>query len=118
MFSLTAGAASISPLEVGRRCPGRRASKFRLHRRRRVDLFLAKSRGVFPVLRAVNVSPWSKLCVKFFAAPGVQLQERSLFGPETSGNGRQALSKPLESTSVAKQGSSKTAGQQQGSSPL
>ncbi|KAJ1163727.1 hypothetical protein NDU88_004180 [Pleurodeles waltl] len=112
-------------LPHGRRCvdflSGSRVElsrQVRSHRRRRADLFLAGSRGVFPVRRAVNFSPQSKLCVEFFGAQGVQLKDRSLFGPETSGNRRQALSKPLESTSAAGQEFSKAAGQQQGSSPL
>ncbi|KAJ1151532.1 hypothetical protein NDU88_004312 [Pleurodeles waltl] len=45
-------------------------------------------------------------------------KEKSFSGPETSGNRRQALSKPLENTSAARQEFSKAAGQQQGSSPL
>ncbi|KAJ1103658.1 hypothetical protein NDU88_001079 [Pleurodeles waltl] len=94
------------------------ALKFRSHRRRRVNLFLAGSSSVFPDRRAVNFSPQSKLCVEFFCAQGVQLKDGSLFGPETSGNRKQALSKPLESTSAARQELSKAAGQQQGSSPL
>ncbi|KAJ1204426.1 hypothetical protein NDU88_008204 [Pleurodeles waltl] len=60
----------------------------------------------------------NKLCVENFGARSVQVKERSLFGPETSGNRRQALSKPLESTVTARQEFSKAAGQQQGSSPL
>ncbi|KAJ1154148.1 hypothetical protein NDU88_006902 [Pleurodeles waltl] len=85
-----------------------RASKFRLPRRRRVDQ--RRCAAIF--------SPRSKLCVEMFGARRVQMKKRSLFGPETSGNRRQALSKPLESTFTARQEFSKAAGQQQGSSPL
>ncbi|KAJ1141290.1 hypothetical protein NDU88_007624 [Pleurodeles waltl] len=85
---------------------------------------IAKSGSVVPDLACSEIFTASRLCIswqavrKIFAALGFQLQERSVFGPETSGNRGQALSKPLESTSAAEQESSKTAGQQQGSSPL
>ncbi|KAJ1202656.1 hypothetical protein NDU88_006453 [Pleurodeles waltl] len=85
-----------------------RASKFRLSRRRRVDQRRC----------AAFFSPRNKLCVENFGARSVQVKKISLFGPETSGNRRQALSKPLESTFTARQEFSKAAGQQQGSSPL
>ncbi|KAJ1091460.1 hypothetical protein NDU88_004584 [Pleurodeles waltl] len=85
-----------------------RESKFRSSRRRRVDQ--RRSAAFF--------FPGNKLCVEKFGARSVQEGERSLFGPETSGNRRQALSKPLESTFTARQEFSKAAGQQQGSSPL
>ncbi|KAJ1186143.1 hypothetical protein NDU88_002926 [Pleurodeles waltl] len=42
-------------------------------------------------------------CASIFAEQGVLLQKISLFGPETSGNRRQALSRPLESTSQQSQ---------------
>ncbi|KAJ1199570.1 hypothetical protein NDU88_003404 [Pleurodeles waltl] len=111
------------------------ASKFRSHSRRRVD-FPSRSRAALslrgraskfqsPRRRRVDqrrcaafFSPRNKLCVKIFSARRVQMKKRSLFGPETSGNRRQALSKPLESTFTARQEFSKAAGQQQGSSPL
>ncbi|KAJ1164518.1 hypothetical protein NDU88_004955 [Pleurodeles waltl] len=58
--------------ESGGIVPGRlcvdlvgRVSKFRSYRRRRVDLFLAKSSVVVPGRRAVNFSPWNRLCVEF-----------------------------------------------------
>ncbi|KAJ1175208.1 hypothetical protein NDU88_000499 [Pleurodeles waltl] len=85
-----------------------RASKFRSSRRRRVDQRQC----------AAFFLPRNKLCVENFAARSVQVKKRSLFGPETSGNRRQALSKPLESTFTTRQEFSKAAGQQQGSSPL
>ncbi|KAJ1143891.1 hypothetical protein NDU88_010193 [Pleurodeles waltl] len=107
-FDLTAGIASISPGKSGGVVLARPASKFRSSRRRRVD----QRRCVTFFL------PWNKLCVENFGARSVQVEERSLFGPETSGNRRQALSKPLESTFTARQEFSKAAGQQQGSSPL
>ncbi|KAJ1214391.1 hypothetical protein NDU88_002010 [Pleurodeles waltl] len=85
-----------------------RASKFRSSRRRRVDHRRC----------AAFFSPRNKLCVETFGAQSVQVKKISLFGPETSGNRTQALSKPLESTFTARQEFSKAAGQQQGSSPL
>ncbi|KAJ1214280.1 hypothetical protein NDU88_001903 [Pleurodeles waltl] len=81
------------------------ASKFRSHGRRCVDF-------------SCGVGRRNKLCVEKFGARSVQEEERSLFGPKTSGNRRQALSKPLESTFTARQEFSKAAGQQQGSTPL
>ncbi|KAJ1180746.1 hypothetical protein NDU88_005963 [Pleurodeles waltl] len=134
-FDLTAGVASISPAESGgvvlarpcvkvlisRQASRRfllesraalslrgRASKFWSSRRRRVDQCQC----------AAFFLPRNKLCVERFGARSVQEEERSLFGPETSGNRRQALSKPLESTFTARKEFSKAAGQQQGSSPL
>ncbi|KAJ1107858.1 hypothetical protein NDU88_005246 [Pleurodeles waltl] len=134
-FDLMAGVASISPWKLGgvvlarpcvkvlisRQVSRRfllgsraalslrgRASKFRSSRRRRVD---HRRCAAFFLSR-------NKLCVEKVGARSVQVEERSLFGPETSGNRRQALSKPLESTFTARQEFSKAAGQQQGSSPL
>ncbi|KAJ1171354.1 hypothetical protein NDU88_003217 [Pleurodeles waltl] len=131
-YDLTAGVASISPLEVGLRgC----ASKLRSHGRRHVD-FSSRGRAALSLrsrasdfrssqehrvdqrLCAAFFLPRNKLCVEIFGARSVQVKKRSLFGPETSGNRRQALSKPLESTFTARQEFSKAAGQQQGSSPL
>ncbi|KAJ1179626.1 hypothetical protein NDU88_004860 [Pleurodeles waltl] len=111
------------------------ALKLRSHGRRRVD-FSSRGRAALslqsrasdcrssPERRvdqrrcAAFFSPRHKLCVKMFGARSVQVKKGSLFGPETSGNRRQALSKPLESTFTARQEFSKEAGQQQGSSPL
>ncbi|KAJ1137968.1 hypothetical protein NDU88_004361 [Pleurodeles waltl] len=131
-YDLTAGVASISPLDYDLRgC----ALKLRSHGRRRVD-FSSRGRAALSLrgrasdLRssperrvdqrrsAAFFSPQNKLCVEIFGARSVQVKERSLFGPETSRNRRQALSKPLESTFTARQEFSKAAGQQQGSSPL
>ncbi|KAJ1171358.1 hypothetical protein NDU88_003221 [Pleurodeles waltl] len=131
-YDLTAGVASISPLEVGLRgC----ASKLRSHGRRRVD-FSSRGRAAWSLRSrasdfrsaqercvdqrrcAAFFSPRNKLCVEIFGARSIQVKKRSLFGPETSGNRRKALSKPLESTFTARQEFSKAAGQQQGSSPL
>ncbi|KAJ1103802.1 hypothetical protein NDU88_001223 [Pleurodeles waltl] len=90
-------------------CPLRsRALDFRSSQEHRVDQRRC----------AAFFSPRNKLCVKIFGARSVQVKKRCLFGPETSGNRRQALSKPLESTFTARQEFSKAAGQQQGSSPL
>ncbi|KAJ1200140.1 hypothetical protein NDU88_003967 [Pleurodeles waltl] len=132
IYELTAGVASISPLDFDLRgC----ALKLRSHGRRRVD-FSSRGRAALSLrgrasdLRssqerrvdqrrcAAFFSPRNKLCVEIFSARSVQVKERSLFGPETSGNRRQALSKPLESTFTARQEFSKATGQQQGSSPL
>ncbi|KAJ1129524.1 hypothetical protein NDU88_007892 [Pleurodeles waltl] len=111
------------------------ASKFRSHGRRRVN-FPSGSRVALslrgralkfrsPRRRRVNqrrcapfFSPRNKLCIEILGARRDQMKKRSLFGPETSGNRRQALSKPLESTFTARQEFSKAAGQEQGSSPL
>ncbi|KAJ1199790.1 hypothetical protein NDU88_003622 [Pleurodeles waltl] len=131
-YDLTAGVASISPLDFDLRgC----ALKLRSHGRCRVD-FSSRGRAALSVrgrasdLRssqerrvdqrrsAAFFSPRDKLCVEILGARSVQVKERSLFGPETSRNRRQALSKPLESTFTARQEFSKAAGQQQGSSPL
>ncbi|KAJ1137971.1 hypothetical protein NDU88_004364 [Pleurodeles waltl] len=131
-YDLTAGVASISPLDYDLRgC----ALKLRSHGRRRVD-FSSRGRAALSLrgrasdLRssperrvdqrrsAAFFSPQNKMCVELFGARSVQVKERSLFGPETSRNRRQALSKPLESTFTARQEFSKAAGQQQGSSPL
>ncbi|KAJ1140370.1 hypothetical protein NDU88_006725 [Pleurodeles waltl] len=132
IYELTAGVASISPLDFDLRgC----ALKLRSHGRCRVD-FSSRGRAALSLrgrasdLRssqerrvdqrrcAAFFSLRNKLCVEIFGARSVQVKERSLFGPETSGNRRQALSKPLESTFTARQEFSKAAGQQQGSSPL
>ncbi|KAJ1193516.1 hypothetical protein NDU88_002813 [Pleurodeles waltl] len=111
------------------------ASKFRSHGRRRVDfssrgraaLSLRSRASKFRSSRRCHVdqrrcaaffSPRNKLSVEIFGARSVQVKKRSLFGPETSGNRRQALSRPLESTFTARQVFSKAAGQQQDSSPL
>ncbi|KAJ1214924.1 hypothetical protein NDU88_002535 [Pleurodeles waltl] len=104
IFSLTAAVASISVLESGGVCPGEAV------RRSSGRTAGVVSSAVFPDRRAVNYSLRSKLCVEFFGAQGFQMKKRSLFGPETSGNRRQALSKPLESTSAAGQEFSKAAG--------
>ncbi|KAJ1199086.1 hypothetical protein NDU88_002924 [Pleurodeles waltl] len=112
IFFLTASVVLISYLEVRRRCRG---EAMRPGSGRTAGV---ASSAVFLDWRAVNFSLWSKLSIKFFGAQGVQLKKRSLFGPETSGNRRQALSKPLESAFAARQEFSKAAGQQQGSSPL
>ncbi|KAJ1199179.1 hypothetical protein NDU88_003017 [Pleurodeles waltl] len=130
-FSLTAGAASIYPLEVGRHRP-----RSAVHRSGglciEVPVAPQASRRSFPCEVARSLP--GLVCGEFFTAEqavrhclealrrifpaqGVQLQERILVGPETSGNRRQALSKTLESTSSPQPGSSKAAGQQQGSSP-
>ncbi|KAJ1170279.1 hypothetical protein NDU88_002158 [Pleurodeles waltl] len=125
-FDLTAGVASISPgksggvvlarpcvkVSISRQASRRfllgsraalslrgRASKFRSSRRRRVDQRRC----------AAFFLPRNKLCGENFGARSVQVEERSLFGPETSGNRRQALSKPLESTFTARQEFSKAA---------
>ncbi|KAJ1153682.1 hypothetical protein NDU88_006440 [Pleurodeles waltl] len=131
-YDLTAGVASISPLDFDLRgC----ALKLRSHGRRRVDfssrgraalslrgrasdLRSSQERRVDQRQSAAFFSPRDKLCVEIFGARSIQVKERSLFGPETSRNRRQALSKPLESTFTARQEFSKAAGQQQGSSPL
>ncbi|KAJ1149055.1 hypothetical protein NDU88_001874 [Pleurodeles waltl] len=108
-------------------------SKLRSHGRRRFLLWrsggvvLAKPCVGFPVApKALRQS--ASVCSVFLAAEqavrrnlgarSVQVKKRSLFGPVTSGNRRQALSKPLESTFTARQEFSKAAVQQQGSSPL
>ncbi|KAJ1169069.1 hypothetical protein NDU88_000975 [Pleurodeles waltl] len=111
------------------------ASKLRSHGRRRVD-FSSRGRAALSLRSCASdfrssqkrcvdqrrcaafFSPRNKLGIKIFDARSVQVKKRSLFGPETSGNRRQALSKPLESTFTARQEFSKAAGQQQGSSPL
>ncbi|KAJ1217432.1 hypothetical protein NDU88_005026 [Pleurodeles waltl] len=84
-----------------------RASDFRSSPERRVDQRHC----------AAFFSPRHKLCVKIFGARSIHVKKGSLFGPETSGNRRQALSKPLESTFTARQVFSKAAGRQQGSRP-
>ncbi|KAJ1101064.1 hypothetical protein NDU88_006138 [Pleurodeles waltl] len=76
-----------------------RASDFRSSQERRVDQRRC----------AAFFSPQNKLCVEIFSARSVQVKEGSLFGPETSENRRQALSKPLESTFTARQEFSKAA---------
>ncbi|KAJ1104327.1 hypothetical protein NDU88_001739 [Pleurodeles waltl] len=115
--------------------PGGCASKFRSHGRRCVDFssgsrvalslrgraakFRSSQRRCVDQRRcAAFFSPRNKLCVDNFGARSVQVKKISLFGPETSGNRRQALSKPLESTFTARQEFSKAAGQQKGRSPL
>ncbi|KAJ1188611.1 hypothetical protein NDU88_005370 [Pleurodeles waltl] len=127
-YDLAAGVASISPLDVDLRgC----ASEIRSRGRRRVDfssgcrsaglrveVTISPERRVDQRRCAAFFLPPNKLCVEIFNARSVQRKEGSLFGPETSGNRRQALSKPLESTFTAREEFSKAAGQQQGSSPL
>ncbi|KAJ1180006.1 hypothetical protein NDU88_005234 [Pleurodeles waltl] len=127
----TAGSASISPLEVGPRCPRSAVRRSggpcvlvtvamkALHRSSLCEVGLRRSGSVCGEFLTAGqaVHRFLQVVRRIFTAQGVQLQERSLFGPETSGNRRQALSKPLESTSSPQPGSSKAAGEPQGSSP-
>ncbi|KAJ1197162.1 hypothetical protein NDU88_001024 [Pleurodeles waltl] len=134
-FGLTAGVASISPWKSGGVVLARPCVKVS-HSRWASRRFLLESRAALSLRGCASksrssrgrrvdqrrcaafFSPRNKLCVKIFAARSVQVKGRSLFGPETSRNRRQALSKPLESTFTARQEFSKAAGQQQDSSPL